>query len=506
MVKAFKRRAGRRGSLLALVAVLSAAVFALVSYVVYHLNVHAIQTNHLLWRDPLYRMANEGYVHTHAQIGVDPSLRAFDATEKTGQWGVYRSSAVRIAELPAGTLRDLPELSNAIYLVVSATLTAAGNIEPRGINLSVIFTIADAGRFFAASQTRMDVSASANISADIFGRDVTMYWDSVTNSKPHVGRVYYTENATLKDLGSPPPYNPQMLTSAVDYPEFVTSDGGGGQGRVNKLAFDPIFPSVGPGNLAFYKAIASAGANNSTFTGSTVFPDDIRSQKAWASGWPATDIYPPGCPNAACGGLSDVDLKNHVYYVEGNLSIKGRVFGQVLFVATGTITVDGDVVSDGLTFLPSNATRDPEHPDIDYPGCPAPCHADRGLNAKPNSSNAHQAVLITPSPNGIVINNLNPDSSIDTALPPGYTGNPLTVEAFFLIPRGGRTLKSSVAAQPFDYTGALILGDRVKWSNSAGGLTYPPGQGSDYMSSLAARPPPYIPGFTELQLWQEDYF
>ena len=531
-----------RGSLLAGAFLLGLACFIFLAGTVFVTKAHSKHTNKLVWRDRLHRLAMEGYVRALAQITSDPSLNSFDVPrqEDANDWGVFSASATWVEDLPTPVDPDaLPfhvagseDLDHTVYVVVYATLTTGKAIEPKHMRLHTYIRTSDAGRFYVAFKRRVEISQFINLpDADVYAKDLIIRHEG-NSVIPRLGQIYYKRSATAKDYSLPSPYDPTALRDGEGpYDMFVSSEGAAfNQGYVNQLDSEPIFPSIGPGDLKFYRNLAGIDSADETetsyFSGDARFPEDIVDQKTdYASSWPANTIYPPHCNNLECSdviGISDVDdrnakLRNHVYFVDGDLEIKGRVYGQVIFVATGTITIVGDIVSDSHNYWPNTFDPDQNYdfPSIHYPGCGpsgTPCKEDREDNTGyEEASNSHQAVLITPSATGIrVLTEVGVyDSSIDAGLnfPPEYGGNPFTIEAFMIAPNGGSSITNPIndpTPKPELYIkGAFLFGDQASWSQA---IVIPPGQSMQYMSTLKKRPPPYLPGFTQLLVWHEEFY
>jgi len=488
----------QRGSILGLIVVMVAVAMIAIVGVEVLIKHTSKQTNYLVWRDRLSRTANEGYIQALSRIKVDPTLGSANIPPTTTQWGTYEARAGWVRDLDPGTIRDRAEFFECGYVIVTASLTTSGAPTPRSVELKTVFRNANAGRFYGASKGRWMMNFTAdNAGGSYYGRDFVL-WSNGTTKVPKVGKIYYTETATMLDPDAAEPFNPISLVPGTDYPQFVTSDASAANyGRVNKLDNPPIFPELGPDAMARLKNVATNGTYNSYFNGNTNFPADIKSEKGWANTWPNDVIYPPGCPDATCNSLSNDDLKNHVYYVNGDLNIQGVVYGQVIFVATGKIVVTGDLVSDSLTF--KSGGSNPDNPDTPYPGCPSPCLANTAANSKKDASNAHQAILMTPSGEGIKLSN-DPAPDLDIAIPT----TALNVEAMVLAPNSGYTTTAPTGPAGIEYIfkGSIIVGT-IANQNLRFIPTSPPH--IKYMDSLSTRPPPYIPGFTELVLWHEEY-
>jgi hypothetical protein len=117
---------------------------------------------------------------------------------------------------------------------------------------------------------------------------------------------------------------------------------------------------------------------------------------------------------------------------------------------------------------------------------------------------------MSPIADSIRINNVNPNINIA-----GGVNSVLDIQAFVIAPTGGMQVTDATTTPPittdYSFRGALILGLSPQTSppNTPPRLIYnPTANPAEYygwMSTLASRPPPYIPGFTNLQFWHEEY-
>jgi hypothetical protein len=508
-MRAVFRRNREQGALIAIAFILAVVSVIFIVSVVYLGQIYSQQTNSRVWHDRLYRLANDGYVESLSRINADPGLQSF-AVAGSNAWGVYSASATLVLDLPntlpsgADTVKMMTELERSVYLVISATLTVPTQLPQKSIEVRSYVSVADAGAYFAAFKNNGTIGRYANLPPDakVYARNLVIVSSGAVEN-PTIGKIFFLNEAHDLDIKYPFPFNPTSLfDDGKEYPMFHTSDASDPAhlGKVNQLNSEPLFPQVSPTYLTYLKDVATSGPHNSFFSHNVVFPDDLV-PLGWASG---DDIYPPGCTSDDClGPMDNAAWKNHVYYVEGNLTISGKVHGQIIFLATGTITVNGDLISDSLT------GSDADSPNVVYPGCPSPCHADKTTNiGHEEASNAHQAILVTPSPFGILINNKISTSKTEIyPVPAGYdpTTPPwthtLSLEAYLLAPNGSSTVTSTDQLGS-SFIGALILSDNVNWGNY---LIYPSGKGPEYMLSLSTRPPPYLPSFTKLQVWDEVY-
>lgn len=463
---------------------------------------NAQQVNSQINRDRLHQTAYESQVEALAKISANSGLTTLGLVSGHGPYADY---SVKIMPITAtiGTLKDVSALENSVFLVITTTLTTpVSSPAPHHLTAYAIITVANAGKYFAASRQSWGVGERFNApDADIYGRDVVIYSNAVGPLISKSRKIFYFRQATSLDMSQPSPNAPINEVHGVMSNRYVTTEGAlTNQGTVNQLSAEPIFPQLSPANMAEYKTLAQSGSsNNSFFLGDSVFPDDIIA-RGWATN---TEIYPPGCASAACGNLSNADLKNHIYFVQGNLRIRGKVFGQVLFVATGLITVDGDLISDRLAGDPAATLppRDLDHPDNPYPGCGSTCKEDKNLNSNPNASNAHQTVLVTPSILGVKYDNNATAANIDLYTDIGDPADVLSVEAFIVVPYGSIGVTDPTGpVRGFYFRGSMIVGlapDLKTRLTSIRPITY--------MNTLATRPPPFVPGFTQLLIWHEEY-
>jgi hypothetical protein len=102
---------------------------------------------------------------------------------------------------------------------------------------------------------------------------------------------------------------------------------------------------------------------------------------------------------------------------------------------------------------------------------------------------------------GVSIDNQNIDAAAQSIYLPNDV---LNLEALIVAPNGGVSVVNGTPAGPslkWMFKGALILGAAA---DTKGKIT--PFQPSEYMASLAVRPPPYVPCFTQLVFWKEEYY
>ncbi|MCG3203731.1 MAG: hypothetical protein KCHDKBKB_00403 [Elusimicrobia bacterium] len=463
-------------------------------------------------RDRLHRTVYDAYTMTLAKIASGTTINgtliqslggaSFGTSIISGS-NSYSQYQVKTAALEnfGGDLKDVNGLDGCALLYIEAE-----NLKPNTSTINktkgiAVVQVANAGRFFVACQTSWGIGPNfVSTEADIYARDVSIWANGLI--KPSVNRIFYFNRAISFDLNVPYPNSPIEEVDGTSSNRFFTSDVAG-TGYVNQLSAEPIFPQLTAQKMNDYKTMAQSVLGGAAYyAGNAVFPDDIPVGK-WKSG---NEIYPPGCTDRTCSnitanaGTANAELAKHIYFIEGDLTIHGIVYGQVLFVANGKIIVNGDLISDSLAGNP--ATRDNDNPLNPYPGCTSPCKADKNQNATyPNGSNAHQIGLITTSVIGVQVDNHATEANRTIF----GTGTTLELEALIMAPNGSYSVTDPTSGSPvidYIFLGGFIIRNSP---NESGRVQAPAGVTNyyNYMVSLRDRPLPFLPGFTQTLIWYE---
>jgi hypothetical protein len=251
-----------------------------------------------------------------------------------------------------------------------------------------------------------------------------------------------------------------------------------------KLGAPLLFPQITAPDQLRYNNIATQ--NTPDHDWKSGFNDNVAT--------PEPDIYPPGYETAGlCAAIDPADKywvnghhtcdnRDHVYYFNGDMTI-GRpgstttIHGQILFVAAGTIYLNGNV-----------RMADSINPAEPLPGV-----------GFASSSTAHQAVFI-PGPNkNVVINN----TFYDTA---ACGLQKLYVEGLVLAPTGTLEMRSYAPQNvcgvsnylinekiELNFKGSMILGMSPSIANV---ISDGDKRKYQYLTSLKDNPPPYLPALS----------
>lgn len=396
---------------------------------------------------------------------TDVTFTAIHAYPETGPGEEFKNTCFR---------RAIPQNSDSFFIITSATVTANGKSFSQTLYSYV--GIANVAEYFAAVNGDLQISFPTDISeGKVYAQGLlTFDWDS-TNSPPNTfldkAEFYGSLNPAFNNNGNTN-WN-STYTDPIKIADITNSN------SPIQLANPLLFPQVTPNDQAWYLSLATLTGNHTVVSNFATAADPL---------W--TDIYPPGYDDFNCLGAGGCpaantsqnksgdkylghtkDNREHVYYYDGDIHIGKQgstttIHGQVLFVATGKIVIDGNVRS---VWNPL---------DTYMPGA-----------GVASSSTAHQAVFI-PGPT------FNVDISSSFYVGPGVETEYL--EGLFLVPSG--TINVVPYPDPdihsrlgLQFTGAMILGKQPDFRSV---FTAPGGRTYSYMTSLKSNAPPYLPSLS----------
>lgn len=391
-------------------------------------------------------VAQDGLNAALASLVVNPDPTKVPAgwRKALNQSGEYRNT-VQVRAKP---------VNPSYYVITDARKTIAGNEYKTRLHSYV--RVSNIGEYFAAVNSELTISAGANIAGGkIYAPRLTFSVEP--GNKTTVGCAEFVDDPSRPDELQPPLVDGNWSQSIKD--NFIDIDSGCTPNKVPVALKVPLlFPQIFKSDMDNWQELANEHTTKNIFTG---------------------DIYPPGYEDAGtCPANDDYahtgSNADHVYFVSGDLFIRGRVHGQILFVATGDIHITGDLV---------------KAPDDD-------CLPGAG-EFRASSSTAHQAVLITP--NKVVIDK-------DAFFGVGNTESRVVsataeekIQAMIMAPN------ASFDAKPYDdivnherlglnVNGSLILSE-------IGGsfpIIFKRSRIYSYDTSFRDNPPPYLPALTEI--------
>jgi hypothetical protein len=315
--------------------------------------------------------------------------------------------------------------------------------------------------YFAAVNGPLNITLGTDVSlGKVYALDLSFETAGSATEFTQVKRAEFYKLATLSPPLTSPEYN--LATGKVRITELP------GVNLPIQMSAPLIFPQVTTPDLDNYKDRAGAlHIASGTFRGTDIFPP------GYVGGQDALDTY----------ANHENDNTRHIYYFDGDMHIGQRnstttIYGQILFIATGTIYIDGNVRS--------------ADPWVALPGA--------GL---PSSSTAHQAIFIP---------GVNHDVRISTNFYNlGIAGaQHQFLEGLVLAPTGRifadpyYDVSLPVINRPppfnninnhvvFHFTGSMILGDSPDLASAFGSNKV-----LNYMNTLKTDPPPYLPALSQL--------
>lgn len=351
---------------------------------------------------------------------------------------------------------------NCNYIVTSASVTIGGRLYSQKLHSYAL--ISNVSEYFAAVNGPMVITLGCDVSqGKVYARDLHFNLFGPLAAFTQVKRAEFYNLANLQPPLASPDYN--FITGKIRISELA------GVHLPIQLSAPLIFPQVTAPDLDNYKARAGAlHIASGTFRGTDIFPP------GYEGGQDALDTY----------ANHENDNTKHIYYFEGDMHIGQRnstttIHGQILFIATGTIYIDGNVRS--------------ADPWVALPGA-----------GSPSSSTAHQAVFMP---------GVNRDVQVSTNFyNVGLAGEQHQfLEGLILAPTGRFYANPYFRFDdpppsrppPFDninnyvvfhFTGSMILGDGPDLTTAFGPLTTR--KILSYMNTLKTNPPPFLPALSQL--------
>jgi hypothetical protein len=404
--------------------------------------------------DRAYRLSETGLNDAIGKIFIAPN--SLDTPSFLNPVALNSSEVYMHTAVPGSALAQ-----GGYYIVTSATKTVGG--KNFNVRLHSHVKISNAAEYFWAVDNQLIVAQGVNASqGKVYARDLQFIAVGAT-PVTQVLSAEYSNNVT--PLPNDAAYLSGGAVAIADAPHIP-----------EKLDAPLVFPQVLDSDLTRYRELAhmnpldpndmSVGHAKCVFTGN-IYPPGYEGGKITSGFFP--DTY----------ARHTSDNRDHVYYCPGDMSIEGRVIGQVVFVATGTIRITGSIISDSNNLL------------FPLPTMPGATFA--------SSSTAHQAVLITRK-NVIITKDF-----YDT----GVGGQQVqTIEALIMAPQG------MLSAEPYTntathlnlkliFTGSMILGaiannPPYNFATVFDSSTAVPKRIYKYMTSLKTNPPPYLPAVTDI--------
>lgn len=319
--------------------------------------------------------------------------------------------------------------------------------------------VSNVGDFFAAVYDELSIGEGANAEKGRVYSPTSLIFSPATVGNPTRVKAaeYYLEC-------DPPPGDPQYVNGTIQISEPADH-------QPQKPKTRRLFPQVLDSDMDNFRSLAKMGTadahNVCDFTGAL-----------WAH------IFPPGYVGGQNGDdhytkHSDFN-EDHVYFCEGDMTIGDAglstriIHGQVLFVASGSIHLRGNIIS----YTGTNPS--------DYPGA-----------GFASSSTAHQAVFLTQ--NSVFISS--------TYWTTGAGALTQTIEGLVMAVNGelrtwGYNGDSSIheahTKLSLNFKGSLILQTLPSTAPHKITTVFGAGRTYSYMDSLATHPPPYLPAIAEI--------
>lgn len=409
----------------------------------------------------VYRLAESGSSSALGQLSIDPTLTTITGTV-AGE-GEYTSYVKQVSSPSFGTF----------YVVTSASRTVGG--KDFSCNLHTYASVVNLGEYFAAFQNEFILSPGITATnGKIYAPNVTFLISAAVPQRTEALAVEYVYTSLAKnDLVPTETWTPNQW--AVSGPagaipitpnEIFIGSHPTTSALPRQLTTLRNLPSVTHADLTRYRNQLGGASHIVTQLSGDIFPPGYYT----GSGLPdPLDMY-AGHAN---------DNRQHVYYAEGDLILGDpnsttTVYGQVLFVATGSIILQGNIVSAAVPSFPGGGST----------------------TNHLSSSSAHQAVFITPK--DIVI--------AAAALAPAG-GATINIQGLMYAPNGQLRVTQRVlpAVPPLNYN---FVGSQI-FSGAAPNPYNLPSQFQGtrtyaYMSSLKTNPPPYLPALITIFYQWED--
>lgn len=352
--------------------------------------------------------------------------------------------------------RNFADVNGGYYLITEATTTTGG--RRFSLTLHTYARVSNVGEYFAAINGPLAIADGIDLSlAKVYGRSLDFAVGAVTQIKK-------AEFVSPASNCTPAPTSNSFGTN-IRITEGVTAATGNSlYFQPHMLNFELLFPQLLEADLVRYQEKAHLPGSGPehrvcNFSG---------------------DIYPPGySPVVMADTYAGHTNSNndHVYYCDGDMTIEGRVIGQVLFVAEGDIHITGDLI------VASTDTA-----SLNYEPLPGV-----STSGNPGASAAHQAVLMTRE-----------DVIVDRIVTTVPTQLKHRIEALVFAPQGTIQLETYPSEDfhnnlQLEFEGSMILNETPSFNSvykcdscTGGPRIY------RYMNSLLTNPPPDLPTLSEI--------